>query len=182
MKPKTLLIAAALALVANTAGAETDLMGEARQWSVAFVHEKLPAYCRLSWDSALGTTVEFRESLDDIVWVVSRNGWSIPEGTTTTVSVIGQKNTISVPAEYFDPNSLRLWNVSAKKNRGGIQAVIRNALNGSPDLELDFQGDEPNLTVPLSRAWQLQSTFDACIKRLSSTAYEKVAGPTTTPF
>jgi hypothetical protein len=176
------ILAAAVLVMPGWAMAETEWMGSARQWSVGYVGDMPLPYCRLQWDSQTGETVEFRESMKNALWLVGKTTWTIPEHTKTQVDVVGHDNTVSVPAEFFDKNSLRLWDVPGSPNSGGIQAIVKTAFSGMPDLELDFAGDEPNWSVPTSRVVELRSTFSQCLKRLAKPDMAKSAAETSKPF
>jgi len=130
MKTFSAILLAALLLPATarseTAQSETEWMGEARQWSVGFVGEK-PSYCRLVWNNELGKTVEFRQSLDSAMWLVSKDGWDIPEGTTTKVTLIGYSGTKAVAAEAFDSKTLRILPATEKTGVAQIKKVLKNS-------------------------------------------------------
>jgi hypothetical protein len=116
------------------------------------------------------------------LWLVGKTTWTIPDTTKTQVDVVGRQNTVSVPAVFFDKNSLRLWDVPGNPNSGGIQGIVKTAFSGMADIELDFAGDEPSWTVPTSRVVELKSAFSACMKRLAKPVMAKSVADTSKPF
>ena len=162
--------------------ADTDWMGGASQWSVGFVDGPDKPYCRLYWDSELGKTMEFRQSLTDIVWLVAKNTWDIPEGTKTEVTITNRSNIEKVPAEFFDKNTLRLWPASDDTGTAAIKALVKRSFAGTPDLQISFAGDESDWTLPFSRVEQLYSTYIKCLNRLRVTGQAKADSETTKPF
>ncbi|KKZ85014.1 hypothetical protein B5K05_29900 [Rhizobium phaseoli] len=180
MKILTAMVLMAAALPPVSAFGETEWMGGARQWSVGFASEH-PAYCRLQWDSELGKTMEFRQSVTETFWLVSKNTWDIPTGTTTEVTLTDRAATKVVAAEFFDKNTLRLW-PKGSKGSGGLKKIIKNSFAGTPDVQLTFAGDEGDWTLPLSRVDQLYPTFAQCLKRLEASEPAKQDSATSKPF
>ncbi|MGG7579669.1 hypothetical protein [Rhizobium sp. Nf11,1] len=174
----TVLMAAMLQPV--TALGETEWMGGARQWSVGYASES-PPYCRLLWDSEIGKTVEFRQSAIETFWLVSKNSWDIPAGTTTEVTLTDRMMTKVIAAEFFDKTTLRLWPVGSKGS-GGLKKIIKNSFSGTPDVQLTFAGDEGDWTLPLSRVDQLYPTYRKCLKRLEAGGKPKQDSETSKPF
>ncbi len=160
---------------------DTEWMGDARQWAVGFVGQK-PAYCRLRWDSELGKTVEFRQSLDNAMWLVSKDGWDIPKGTVTKVTMVGRAGSKVVPAEFFDGKTLRIVPAEGKTGTAQIKFILKNSFVGTPDMELDFSGDEEKWVVPLSRVQQMYTTYVDCLNRLVPGATVSQVSDKTQPF
>jgi hypothetical protein len=144
---------------------DTEWMGDSRQWAVGYVAKK-PAYCRLVWDSELGKTVEFRQSLDNVLWLLSKDGWDIPKGTVTKVTMVGRAGSKAVPAEFFDGKTLRIVPSEGRTGVAQIKAILKNSFIGTPDMEIRFSGDEEKWVVPLSRAQQMYTTYVDCLNRL----------------
>lgn len=160
---------------------ETEWMGDARQWAVGFVAKK-PGYCRLVWNSELGKTVEFRQSLDNISWLVSKDGWDIPQGTVTKVTMVGRAGSKIVAAEFFDGKTLRIVPADGKTGVAQIKTILKNSFVGTPDLELDFSGDEEKWVVPLSRLQQMYTTYVDCLNRLVPANEVRPVSDKTQPF
>jgi hypothetical protein len=156
-------------------------MGDARQWAVGFVGEK-PSYCRLVWNNELGKTVEFRQTLDSVMWLVSKDGWDIPAGTTTKVTLVGRAGSKAVPAEFFDSKTLRILPASERTGVAQIKKIIKNSFIGTPDIELDFSGDEEKWVVPLSRLQQMYTTYIDCLNRLVPAPQVSQTADKTQPF
>ena len=182
MKKLAAILLTATVLLPASARSGTEWMGGARQWSVGFVGDGPKPYCRLLWDSQLGRTVEFRQSLTDIVWLVARDAWDVPAGTRTEVAIVGRESTKTIPAEFFDRNTLRLWPATDKAATAGIKKIIRQSFSGTPDMELSFAGTEGTWTLPLSRVEQLYSTYVACLDRLPAAATAKEVTALDRPF
>ncbi|MEZ2129354.1 MULTISPECIES: hypothetical protein [unclassified Sinorhizobium] len=182
MKMATAIVVIGLALSSASALGETEWMGGARQWSVGFVGDIDKPYCRLYWDSEVGKTMEFRQSLTDIVWLVAKNTWDIPEGTKTEVTITDRTNAKKVPAEFFDKNTLRLWTAPDGTGTAGIKAIVRHSFSGTPDLQLGFAGDESDWTLPISRVEQLYSTYIKCLNRLPGIGQAKADSENSRPF
>ncbi|MBX5184371.1 hypothetical protein HJB88_17235 [Rhizobium sp. NZLR5] len=180
MKILTAMVLMAAVLQPVAALGETEWMGDARQWSVGFAGER-PAYCRLLWNSELGKTVEFRQSATETFWLVTKDTWDIPAGTTTEVTLTDRSMTKVVAAEFFDKTTLRLW-PPASKGSGGLKKIIKNSFAGTPDVQLTFAGDEGDWTLPLSRVDQLYPTFAQCLKRLGAGEKAKQDSATSKPF
>ncbi|MBX5155900.1 MULTISPECIES: hypothetical protein [unclassified Rhizobium] len=180
MKILTSMVLMAAVLQPVAALGETEWMGDARQWSVGFAGER-PAYCRLLWNSELGKTVEFRQSATETFWLVTKDTWDIPAGTTTEVTLTDRSMTKVVAAEFFDKTTLRLW-PPASKGSGGLKKIIKNSFAGTPDVQLTFAGDEGDWTLPLSRVDQLYPTFAQCLKRLGAGEKAKQDSATSKPF
>ncbi|MFC5759615.1 hypothetical protein [Rhizobium sp. GCM10022189] len=179
-----ILLAALLVPVAARSEAvpgETEWMGEARQWAVGFVGEK-PSYCRLVWDDELGKTVEFRQSLDNVMWLVSKDGWDIPAGTATKVTLVGYSGTKAVAAEAFDGKTLRILPADGKTGVAQIKKILKNSFVGTPDMELDFSGNEEKWVVPLSRLQQMYTTYVNCLNRLVPANQARPVSDKTQPF
>jgi hypothetical protein len=188
MRPSAILSARAslAALLAVTtplsAGAAQEWIGSSRQWSIGYVNDGGDPYCTLLWDSMAGKTVEFRESLKDASWIIKNDAWTLPEHLTTQISVKGKENTVDVPAIGADSKSLRVWSLPGNSNAGGVQAIIRAALAGMADIDVSFQGNEPDWVIPTSRIYPMHATYTACIQRLSDRRAAKVESATTNPF
>ncbi|MBW9051665.1 hypothetical protein [Rhizobium mesosinicum] len=165
----------------EAASGETEWMGEARQWSVGFVGEK-PSYCRLVWNDELGKTAEFRQSLRSVMWLVSKDGWDIPKGTTTKVTLVGYSGTKAVSAEFFDSKTLRILTASDKTGVAQIKKILKNSFIGTPDMELDFAGNEGSWVVPLSRLQQMYTTYVNCLNRLVPANQISPVSDKTQPF
>ncbi|MBX5195904.1 hypothetical protein HJB82_11310 [Rhizobium sp. NZLR10] len=180
MKILTSMVLMAAVLQPVAALGETEWMGDARQWSVGLAGER-PAYCRLLWNSELGKTVEFRQSATETFWLVTKDTWDIPAGTTTEVTLTDRSMTKVVAAEFFDKTTLRLW-PPASKGSGGLKKIIKNSFAGTPDVQLTFAGDEGDWTLPLSRVDQLYPTFAQCLKRLGAGEKAKQDSATSKPF
>lgn len=185
MKTFSALLLTALLIPAiarsETAPGGTEWMGDARQWSVGFVGEK-PSYCRLVWNDELGKTVEFRQNLDSIMWLVSKDGWEIPEGTTTKVTLVGYSGTKAVAAEFFDGKTLRILPAAEKTGVAQIKKILKNSFVGTPDMELDFAGNEGHWVVPLSRLQQMYTTYVNCLNRLVPANQASQVSDKTQPF
>ncbi|MDR6664290.1 hypothetical protein [Rhizobium sp. 1399] len=186
MKTFSAILLAALLIPATAQsetarGSETEWMGDARQWSVGFVAEK-PSYCRLVWNNELGKTLEFRQNLDTVMWLVSKDGWDIPEGTTTKVTLVGYSGTKAVPAEAFDSKTLRILPASEKTGVAQIKKMLKNSFIGTPDMELDFAGNEEPWIVPLSRLQQMYTTYVNCLNRLVPANQASQVSDKTQPF
>jgi len=180
MKILTAMVLMAAVLQPVAALGETEWMGGARQWSVGFSSER-PAYCRLLWNSELGKTMEFRQTVTETFWLVTKDSWDIPAGTTTEVTLTDRSMTKVVAAEFFDKTTLRLW-PPASKGSGGLKKIIKNAFAGTPDVQLTFAGDEGDWTLPLSRVDQLYPTYRECLKRLEAGEKPKQDSATSKPF
>lgn len=181
MKILTAMVVTAAVLQPVSALSETEWMGGARQWSVGFAAESPHPYCRLLWDSEVGKTMEFRQSMSETIWLVAKNTWDIPAGTTTEVTLTDRKTTKVVAAEFFDKNTLRLWGPASKGN-AGLKKIFKNSFAGTPDVQITFAGDEGDWTLPISRVEQLYPTFTACLKRLEARDKAKQDSETSKPF
>lgn len=181
MKILTAMVLTAATLQPVSALGETEWMGSARQWSVGFAAESPQPYCRLLWDSEVGKTMEFRQSMRETIWLVAKNTWDIPAGTTTEVTLTDRKTTKVVAAEFFDKNTLRLWG-PASKGSAGLKKIFKNSFAGTPDVQITFAGDEGDWTLPISRVEQLYPTFTACLKRLEAGEKPKPVSETSKPF
>jgi hypothetical protein len=164
------------------ASAAEDWIGSSRQWSIGYVNGSGEPYCALVWDSLTGKTVEFRESLKDASWIIRNDAWTLPDHLSTQISVKGKSNTVDVPAIGADGKSLRVWSLPGNANAGGVQAIIRAALAGMADINVSFQGNEPDWIIPTSRIYPMHATYAACIQRLSDKKVAKVESATTNPF
>ncbi len=173
------LFSAAAPLVANST---EEWIGSSRQWSIGYVHNGGEPYCALVWDSMTGKTVEFRESLKDASWIIKNDAWSLPEHLSTQVSVTGKSNSVEVPAIGADSKSLRVWSLPGNSNAGGVQGIIRAALSGMADINVSFQGNEPDWVIPTSRIYPMHTTYAGCIERLSNKQPVKIESATTNPF
>lgn len=165
----------------ETAQSDTEWMGDARQWAVGFAGHK-PAYCRLVWDNELGKTVEFRQGLDSAMWLVSKDGWDIPAGTVTKVTLVGRAGTKAVSAEFFDSKTLRIVPADGKTGVAQIKTILKNSFVGTPDMELDFAGNEEKWVVPLSRLQQMYTTYVNCLNRLVPQSQVSPVSDNTQPF
>jgi len=157
-------------------------MGSARQWSVGYVADGSQSYCTLLWDSETGRTIEFRETLKDATWIITNEAWSMPEHLETHVVIKGKSNSIDVPAVGGSGKSLRVWNLPGNSNTGGVQGTIRSALAGTADIQVSFQGNEPDWIIPISRFYPMHATFTSCLQRLSKNSILKAGGATTNPY
>ncbi|MBO9101610.1 MULTISPECIES: hypothetical protein [unclassified Rhizobium] len=164
------------------AAAETQWTAQLNQWSVGFDAGTDAPYCRLLWDSHLGKTVEFRASRDTTRWLVSRDGWSIPAGTKTTVTIVDGTRRIVAPAAFFDARTLQVWTKDGKTSDGPIRRLVTDAFQGRPDVQLTFSGNEPDWTVPMSRVQTLYPEFVQCMGRLSGQTPQTAETASAQPF
>lgn len=162
--------------------AETQWMGQINQWFVGFEAGTDGPYCRLLWDSQLGKTVEFRASRDTTRWLVSRDGWTIPAGKATVVTIIDGDRHVSAPAAFFDAKTLQLWIKDGQTSDGPAKRLITDAFQGRPDVQLTFAGNEPDWIVPMSRVQTLYPEFVACMARLNSKAPPPTETAAAEPF
>lgn len=161
---------------------ETQWMGQINQWFVGFETGTDGPYCRLLWDSQLGKTVEFRASRDTTRWLVAKDGWAIPAGKTTAVTIVDGDRHFDAPAAFFDAKTLQLWVKDGQTSNGPTKRLITEAFQGRPDLQLTFAGTEPDWTVPMSRVQTLYPEFVACMARLNSKATATTETAAAEPF
>ncbi len=152
------------------ASAQTEWMAQLNQWSVGFETGTDGPYCRLVWDSHLGSTVEFRASHTATRWLVAKDGWTIPAGTATVVTIVDGKRNHAAPATFFDGRTLQLFTKDGKTTDGPTKRLITEAFQGRPDLQLTFSGNEPAWIVPVSRVQTLYPEFVQCMARLNGPA------------
>lgn len=153
---------------------ETQWMGQINQWSVGFEAGAGAAagepYCRLLWNSELGPTVEFRASKDATRWLIAKDGWTIPAGKTTIVTIVDSDHNTKAPAAFFDTKTLQLWTKAGKTSDGPTRQLVTDAFQGRPDLQLRFAGSEPDWSIPISRVQTLYPEFVQCMQRLRDNA------------
>ena len=145
---------------------ETQWMGQINRWSVGFEAGAGEPYCRLLWDSELGSTVEFRASKGVTQWLIAKDGWTIPAGKTTIVTIVDGDHNTKAPAAFFDTKTLQIWNKAGKTSDGPTRQLITDAFEGRPDLQLQFAGNEPDWNIPISRVRTLYPEFVRCMQRL----------------
>jgi len=162
--------------------AETQWMGQINQWAVGFESGSGEPYCRLVWDSLLGRTVEFQARRDGTRWLVARDGWAIPPGTVTTVTIVDGQRNIAAPAIYADPKTLQLWSKQGHTSDGPTKRLITEAFAGRPDVQLTFSGNEPAWTVPMSRVQTLYPEFLQCMQRLNGKSLQTAEAGSAQPF
>lgn len=155
--------------------AETQWMGQINQWSVGYESGSGTPYCRLLWDSQLGKTVEFRAARDSTQWLVSRDGWAIPAGKATVVTIVDGDRRTEAPAVFFDAKTLQLWVKDGRTKAGPTRRLVTEAFQGRPDLQLTFAGNEPDWIVPVSRVQTLYPEFVQCMQRLDGKAQQTAA-------
>jgi hypothetical protein len=184
LSPARACIAGILLLAATpvVAGAAEEWIASSRQWSIGYVSDGTVPYCALRWDSLTGKTTEFRESLKDASWIIRNEAWTLPDHLSTHVSLTGRSNTMDVPAIGADTKSLRVWSLPGDKNAGGVQGIIRAAMAGMSDINVTFQGNEPDWVIPTSRIYPMHATYTACLERLHKAKAVKVESATTNPF
>lgn len=161
---------------------ETQWMGQINQWSVGFEAGADGPYCRLLWDSQLGKTVEFQASRDTTRWLIAKDGWAIPAGTATVVTIVDGDRHIATPAAFFDAKTLQLWSKNGQISGGRIKQLITDAFQGRPDLQLTFAGSEPDWIVPMSRVQTLYPEFVQCMERLNSKTRQTTETASAQPF
>src|SRR5476649_848582 len=127
-----------LFLSPSLAFGETQWMGQINQWSIGFEAGTDASYCRLLWDSQLGKTVEFRASRDTTRWLIARDGWAIPTGKATVVTIVDGDRHIDAPAEFFDAKTLQMWSKDGQTRDVPIKRLITDAFQGRPDVQLTF--------------------------------------------
>lgn len=147
-----------------------------------YISDGPQSYCSLLWDSETGKTVEFRESLKDASWIITNETWSLPERLATHVAIKGNSNSIDVPAAGVGAKSLRIWNLPENSNTDGVLGIIRSALAGMADLQVSFQGNEPDWIIPTSRIYPMHATFTSCLQRLSANGTAKAENAETKPY
>ncbi|SCB38150.1 hypothetical protein [Rhizobium lusitanum] len=179
---KTLLAALLAAAQPFTANAAAVWLGSASQWSIGYVSDSSQSYCTLLWDSETGKTVEFRETLKDATWIITDEAWSLPEHLATHVAIKGRSNSIEVPAAGAGGKSLRIWNLAENSNADGVHGIIRSALAGMADLQVSFQGNEPDWIIPTSRIYPMHATFTSCLQRLFANSAVKAESAATKPY
>ena len=175
-------ILAGLLLLPRLAFAETQWMGQINQWSVGFETGAGEPYCRLRWDSQLGKAVEFQASRDLTRWLVARDGWEIPSGKTTVVTVVDGDRHVDAPAAFFDAKTLQLWVKDGQTRNGPTKRLITDAFQGRPDLQLSFAGNEPDWIVPVSRVETLYPEFVQCMQRLTGSTQQTTETASAQPF
>jgi hypothetical protein len=116
------------------------------------------------------------------MWLVSKDGWDIPEGTTTKVTLVGYSGTKAVAAEAFDSKTLRILPATEKTGVAQIKKVLKNSFVGTPDMELDFAGNEEPWVVPFSRLQQMYTTYVNCLNRLVPVNQASQVSDKTQPF
>lgn len=174
-----------LILSPSLAFGETQWMGQINQWSVGFetgAGGTGAPYCRLLWDSQLGKTVEFRASRDVTQWLVAKDGWAIPAGKTTVVTIGDGDRSVDAPAAVFDAKTLQLWIKDGQTKNGPTKRLITDAFQGRPDLQLTFAGSEPAWIVPMSRVQTLYPEFLQCMQRLNGAAPQTAQAAAIQPF
>jgi hypothetical protein len=180
---KAVLVTFLCAAAPFSANAATEWLGSASQWSVGYVTEGSQNYCSLVWDSETGKTAEFREGVkNDDSWIVSNAAWNLPENLSTQVVIKGRKSSMTMPAVGVSKTSLRLMNPNGENPKGSLKAIIRSAVAGTVDLDLDFAGTEPDWVLPTSRIYPLHATFTSCLSRLTDPSVDKTETGATKPF
>ena len=85
-------------------------------------------------------------------------------------------------AEGFDSKTLRIVPADGKTGMAQIKMILKNSFVGTPDMELDFSGDEGKWVVPLSRVQQMYTTYVNCLNRLVPANQVSPVSDKTQPF
>lgn len=162
--------------------AETDWIGRINQWAVGYESGAGEPYCRLVWDSLLGKTVEFQARRDGTRWLVSKDGWAIPPGTATVVTIFDGQRSTAAPAIFADARTLQIWSKNGHTSNGPTRQLITQAFAGRPDIQLTFAGSEPAWIVPVSRVQTLYPEFIQCMDRLNGNSPQAAETASAQPF
>ena len=135
------------------------------EWSVAQAGAEAGRFCRFSWDSGTGRTVEFDLGPRTEAWIVTDAGWERPQGSLGSVEVIAGRVHRHIAEKSISATGVLL--AGDPEDAGIVREIVNAALRGTGDIDIRFESSNTPWIVPISRIYPLHAEFSNCLRSLS---------------